>query len=75
VHGQITSGLRTEPVPGFCDYGNELADSHKTGTSLPMKWPLASEGGLYYAHILAVKGRFIKLYLHVRAAMATTPSK
>jgi hypothetical protein len=24
---------------------------------------------------LAVKGRFIKLYLHVRAAMATTPSK
>jgi hypothetical protein len=35
--GQITSGLRTEPMAGFCDYGNGLRDSHKTGTSLSMK--------------------------------------
>jgi len=41
MHGQITFGLRTEPVAGFCDYGNELKDSHKTGTSLPMKWPFS----------------------------------
>jgi len=54
MHGQITSGLRTEPMAGFCDYGNERRDSYKTGTFLPMKWPLASEGGLHYVHVLAV---------------------
>jgi len=75
MHGQITSALRMEPVAGFCDYGNELRDSHKTGTSLRMRWSLSSEGGLYYAHILAVSGHFIKLCLHVRAAIATTPSQ
>jgi hypothetical protein len=63
MHGQITSALRTEPVAGFCDYDNELWDLHKTGTSLPMRWSLTSEGGLYYVHILAVSGHFIELSL------------
>ena len=54
MHDQITSGLRTEQVAGFFDYGNEFRDSRKTGSFLPMKWPLASDGGLYYVHILAV---------------------